>query len=63
MKTKDVLIKACFLVGWIRLSSASYVHLTQDGYENVVVNIAESVALVDCHEALQNVQVSFYSKV
>ena len=60
MNTKAVFISIYFLAGLICKNTASYVNLTADGYQNVVVNIAESVAISDsinCHDAVRLVQV------
>ena len=60
METKTVLIGAYLLVGLIWNSTAYYVNLTEGGYQNVVVNIAESVVAhqdSNCHNVLGLVQV------
>ena len=58
MKTKAVFINAYLLAGLILKSTASYVNLTDNGYQDVVVNLAESATGLDCHETVRLVQVN-----
>ena len=43
------------------LTSTSYVTLTRDNYQNVVVSIEENSGFSNCQEGLNTVKVNFYS--
>lgn len=43
----------------VDISSTSYITLTRDGYQNVVVNIQENAGLSGCQQAIDDVKVTF----
>lgn len=45
------------------VTSTSYVTLTRDGYQNVVVSIEENSGFSNCQEGLDNVKVNFYCQL
>ena len=59
----SVILTLALILATFDLTSTTYITLTRDGYQNVVVSIEENSGFSNCQEGLDSVKVNFHCQL
>lgn len=62
LRARFNLVVTLVLIVIVDLSATSYITLTKNGYQNVVINIQESTGFSNCQQAIEDIKVILQSQ-